>query len=283
MAVNGAARHLHYSLKISDRTKSYEFFVKVLGMKVLQHVENDSGCKAECNGKFDNAWSKTVVGYGDQKHDYAFELIYNYGVTSYDYGNDFGGASIASKDLFGKLTKHFKVEYVHENKIKIHDPDVRSFYVLNQEKKHPIYQIEIRSKCIAESIQFWHHLIGMKMINFDHQYGPLKFTFGDNQTTLKITQLQNGNKISRGNGYGRIAFGCDTSDLEKIEESVRHIAPSFVYKPLMSLGKGIKVLILVDNSGHEVCIVGTEAFYKNSSNDHRAGDHLLKSIEKHGE
>lgn len=36
---------------------------------------------------YDNRWSKTMLGYGPESSHFHVELIYNYGVTSYDLGN----------------------------------------------------------------------------------------------------------------------------------------------------------------------------------------------------
>ncbi len=44
-------------------------------------------CEATCNGNFDNAWSKTMVGLGDEKRFFALELVSNYGKDSYTVGN----------------------------------------------------------------------------------------------------------------------------------------------------------------------------------------------------
>jgi hypothetical protein len=36
------------------------------------------GCKATCNGPYDNMWSKTMVGYGPEDGHFVLELTYNY-------------------------------------------------------------------------------------------------------------------------------------------------------------------------------------------------------------
>lgn len=36
---------------------------------------------------YDNRWSKTMLGYGPESSYFHVELIYNYGVSSYDLGN----------------------------------------------------------------------------------------------------------------------------------------------------------------------------------------------------
>ena len=80
-------RAIHYVIRVSELEEVLEFTDKVLGMKVLRHEENAAACEITCNGDFDNAWSKTMVGYGPESEGYALELTYNYGVRSYKEGN----------------------------------------------------------------------------------------------------------------------------------------------------------------------------------------------------
>jgi hypothetical protein len=34
----------------------------VFGMRVIRHEENDAPCPITCNGEFQAAWSKTMIG-----------------------------------------------------------------------------------------------------------------------------------------------------------------------------------------------------------------------------
>ncbi|XP_037930589.1 glyoxalase domain-containing protein 4-like [Teleopsis dalmanni] len=79
-------RALHFVFKIGNRAKNAFFFRNILGMVVLRHEEFTEGCPAQCNGPYDNRWSKTMIGYGPESSHFVFELTYNYGVTSYNIG-----------------------------------------------------------------------------------------------------------------------------------------------------------------------------------------------------
>lgn len=48
-----SARPLHFVFKISSRTKTMDFFLNILNMKVLRHEEFEEGCDAACNGPYD--------------------------------------------------------------------------------------------------------------------------------------------------------------------------------------------------------------------------------------
>jgi len=38
---------------------------------------------------YDGKWSKSMVGYGPEDDHFVIELTYNYGIGSYQLGNDF--------------------------------------------------------------------------------------------------------------------------------------------------------------------------------------------------
>jgi hypothetical protein len=72
------------------------FLKDTLGMKVLRHEEFDSGCKATCNGPYQNKWSKTMVGYGPESCNFVLEITYNYPIDKYILGNDILGITIGA-------------------------------------------------------------------------------------------------------------------------------------------------------------------------------------------
>ena len=81
-----ARRALHFVLKIGDRSSMMNFLKNTLCMKVLRHEEFDSGCKATCNGPYQNKWSKTMIGYGPESCNFVLEITYNYPVDKYRLG-----------------------------------------------------------------------------------------------------------------------------------------------------------------------------------------------------
>lgn len=80
-------RALHWVLKIGNLKKSMSFYEDVFGLKVLRHEEFETGCEATCNGPYGGQWSKTMIGYGPEKENFALELTYNYGIDGYKFGN----------------------------------------------------------------------------------------------------------------------------------------------------------------------------------------------------
>ena len=42
-----------------------------------------------CCSPYDGKWSKSMIGYGAEDSHFVLELTYNYGIDSYQLGNDF--------------------------------------------------------------------------------------------------------------------------------------------------------------------------------------------------
>uniref|UniRef100_A0A0N5B2E8 Glyoxalase domain-containing protein 4 n=1 Tax=Strongyloides papillosus TaxID=174720 RepID=A0A0N5B2E8_STREA len=279
MAVTGA-RALHYVFKIGNRKDSINFYTKRLGMKVLRHEEFDEGCKATCNGPYSGKWSKTMIGYGDEKDHFVLELTYNYTVGGYKKGNDFGGIFIKSDDVFNRLKDEVKG---NEKEVHLKDPDGYDFFISPGSEKTPIYQVAINVKDMEDSIKFWRELIGMKELAKDNA-GDVILAFGNEQCHLQLSPLPKGVALDRGSSYGRIAFSCPSSILKDVEAKVKASSPKFIHTPYVSLdtpGKAtVHVVILQDPNEHEICFVGEEAFSELSAFDPKAEGALAQAIEK---
>lgn len=47
-----------------------------------------------------------MIGYGPESSHFVIELTYNYGVKSYELGNEFGGITIRSKAILQRAKEH---------------------------------------------------------------------------------------------------------------------------------------------------------------------------------
>ena len=92
--------------QVGSLRESIRFYERVFGMRVLRHEEFEHGCEATCNGPYGGRWSKTMVGLGPERSNFAFELTYNYGVHDYPAGNDLQYFAIAMPEVRdGKRTE----------------------------------------------------------------------------------------------------------------------------------------------------------------------------------
>ena len=82
-------RVLHTMIRVTDLEKSLNFYIHILGMKLLRQHEYPGG-------KFTLAF----VGFGDEKDHAVIELTYNWGVTAYDNGNAFGHVALEVEDVY---------------------------------------------------------------------------------------------------------------------------------------------------------------------------------------
>ncbi|KAK5974004.1 Glyoxalase domain-containing protein 4 [Trichostrongylus colubriformis] len=276
------ARALHYVFKIGDRKASYEFFTKVLKMKVLRHEEFTEGCKAECNGPYNGKWSKTMVGYGNEDEHFVLELTYNYEIGSYRLGNDFMGIFIESDELHKSLEGHEKVQKLDCGKLQIKDPDGHCFLICHGKGSPKVVKVSVRVQNLKKSVDYWTNQLGMKVVE-ERDGGRTTMSFGENQCRLEVRQLPEGTTLDRASAYGRIAFAYPDEKLSEMQEKIK-AAKLSILKELTTLdtpGKAsVQVVILADPDKHEICFVGDKGFRELSKVDPKADELIRNEIEK---
>ncbi|XP_033168814.1 glyoxalase domain-containing protein 4 [Drosophila mauritiana] len=280
-AISGRA--LHYVFKIGDRAKNAFFFRQILGMTVLRHEEFKEGCDAACNGPYDNRWSKTMVGYGPESSHFVIELTYNYGVSSYELGNDFGGVTIHSKDILSRAAEHsYPVTQVAGKAGSLlTSPDGYKFYVIDQASasSDPVQSVELNVSNLQNSRKYWHDLLQLKVL--EESEASVRLTYDEQQASLEITQISE--PINRAKAYGRIAFAIPAAQQPPLQDAVK-AAGGAILTPLITLdtpGKAtVSVVILADPDGHEICFVDEEGFGQLSQVESDGDKRLDRYIEK---
>ncbi|CAF0919181.1 unnamed protein product [Didymodactylos carnosus] len=298
-------RLLHYTLKIMDRDAAKKFFCDVLGMHMLRHEEMDSGCKAKCNGDFESPWSKTMVGYGNEDLNFAFELNYNYEVKGYEMGNDFHSLTIKSKQAVANaksiLNANSIQKYGNNNEgYIVNSPDGHKVILLNEDVDRdddPVVRLSLNVSNLDRSINYYTNFLKMKTVDKTNDrvllyYGYEKLAnTPTNEKTAAGFKLTNQCKlelvdihkpIHRGTGYGRIAFSCPTDDIPKIEEMMKDNKQGSIIIPEMKLGglldTKVTVVILGDPDEHEICFVGEENYIKACKTDDGASKKFAKAL-----
>nr|ADG64911.1 hypothetical protein GA25437 [Drosophila pseudoobscura] len=276
-------RALHYVFKIGNRAKNAFFFRSILGMKVLRHEEFKEGCDAECNGPYDNRWSKTMVGYGPESSHFVIELTYNYGVTSYEMGNDFGGVTIHSTEILPRAAQHSYPIDKTEGGSLLTSPDGYKFLVIDQAAPtadaDPVQSVELHVSNLVASRQYWEQLLRLQPLAENKQ--SVRLSYGGKQASLQLTQILD--PINRAKAYGRIAFAVPSATQPPLYEAVK-AAGGTILKSLITLetpGKAtVSVLILADPDGHEICFVDEEGFSQLSQVEPDGEQRLDKYIAK---
>lgn len=271
-----AGRALHFVFKVADRTLTAKFYREILGMKVLRHEEFKEGCDAACNGPYDNRWSKTMVGYGPEDTHFVVELTYNYGITSYEKGNDFLGLTIRSKEAIERAKAQGWPLKEESGLHVLEAPGGYRFLLVNEPQpthKDPVEKVALASSNLQRSIDYWNGILGLKICSQNNNKVVLKFP--SDQIELELEDI--GTTVDHAKAYGRIAFSCPFEEQPQIDEKIK--ATSYkILTPLISLdtpGKAtVRVIILADPDGHEICFVDDEGFCKLSGFDPE-GEKLL--------
>jgi len=264
-------RSLHWVFKIGDRSATLDFYKNVLGMKVLRHEEFNEGCDAACNGPYDGRWSKTMIGYGSEDSHFVVELTYNYGISSYEIGNDFKGLFINSKDVY-KRARELNLGENTSLGLKICAPDGYPFYIGDDDvQDDPVQGIYLACHNLTDTEKYWKDYLGMTKINAFEDSVTLGFEQG---VFLKFVEQPG---INRAKAYGRVAFSLPIEQLRPLESSVKE-AGYQILTPFITLatpGKAdVSVVIFSDPNQHEICFVGDEAFRELSEFDPNADEAL---------
>lgn len=269
--LNGRA--LHYVFKIGDRKLTAQFYREVLGMKVLRHEEFADGCEAACNGPYANRWSKTMIGYGPEDNHFVVELTYNYPIKSYETGNDFIGIAVRSREALVRA-KQLNWPILPGNVLEA--PGGYKFFIIDEPQptdKDPVEKVILASSNLQRSLDYWNNLLGLKVFEKSERSAVLGFK--EAEAKLELQEISD--PINRAKAYGRIAFSVPLEEQDVIDAKVKE-ANATILTPLISLdtpGKAtVRVIILADPDGHEICFVDDENFRKLSAFD-EDGDKLL--------
>lgn len=275
--LNGRA--LHYVFKIPDRKQTARFYREILGMKVLRHEEFADGCEAACNGPYANRWSKTMVGYGPEDTHFVVELTYNYGVNKYDRGNDFLGITIKSREALERARKE-NWPILPGNVLEA--PGGYKFFIIDEPQptnSDPVQKVSLASSNLLKSINYWNGILGLTI--FERSDKSVLLGFNENEGKLELQDI--GGPVERAKAYGRIAFSIPFEQQEKLNEKIEKHNQT-ILTPLISLdtpGKAtVRVIILADPDGHEICFVDDEAFRQLSQVDPEADKLLDRYISK---
>ncbi len=80
---------LHTMLRVSDITRSIEFYTKILGMEILNTLDRP-----------DQGFSLYFLGYAKNSETHAIELNYNYSIKKFELSNAYGHITIGVDNCF---------------------------------------------------------------------------------------------------------------------------------------------------------------------------------------
>lgn len=82
-------KFLHTMIRVTNLENSIKFYTKVLGMSVLDRMENP-----------EYRYTLVFVGYGDQPGATTIELTHNWDTDQYEIGTAFGHLALGVEDIY---------------------------------------------------------------------------------------------------------------------------------------------------------------------------------------
>ena len=224
-----------------------------------------------------------MVGYGYEETHFVIELTYNYGIKSYKLGNEFGGVTIKSKDAISRAkSNNYPSEELDDGSVLVRAPDGYKFFILNENAavdEDPIKFIIYNVSNLKKTIEYWNGILNMSIIRQNESSALLSYNSG--RFGIQFTEIKE--PIDRAQAFGRIAFGVPYDLQPSIDELIRKNQKT-ILTPLVTLdtpGKAsVRVIILADPDGHEICFVDNEGFNQLSAFDPESEAELDKYIKK---
>lgn len=268
-------RMLHWKFKIAERSDSIDFFVNILGMKVLRHEEIDQKDSAdEQMGLYENKWSKTVVGYDHEDTNFVAELTYNYAIGSYKLGNDFMGFTIESDKAVENI-KNGPLAFTETSagELEVCAPGGYKFIVKPGCNK--ITKVSLAVSNIQKSIEYYRNHLGLNI----YMQSCTTVILGYASDQCKIELIQIDDAVDHGKAYGRLVLSCPYEDQPKIRKVIKEANETILsdMSDLNTSGKpSVRVLILSDPDGYEICFVSDESYRVISQMDPNAHSSLIQ-------
>lgn len=222
-----------------------------------------------------------MIGYGPESDFFVVELTYNYGVKSYELGNDFGGMTISDKEILSRAQNlNYTISKEGERDVLL-SPDGYKFFIDSEDSAttDKVSKVTLHCTNLKRSLDYWNGVLEMGICSQGDKEAVL--TYGSNQAKLEIKEIAD--PLNRAKAYGRIAFAVPATIQPQIDEKIK-ANNGTILTNLISLdtpGKAtVQVIILGDPDGHEICFVNEEGFSELSQVDTASDQELEKYIKK---
>lgn len=211
-----------------------------------------------------------MIGYGEEDDNFILELTYNYPIKSYKLGNDIRNLVIESSTALNRIKKEFALN--EDKEAQVNDPDGYSVTVRGG-IDDKLTQVTLNVESLKGCLDFWEKILGFDVIKKeDAKEALIKFQ----HTNFSLNFIEIGQKIDHATGWGRVAFAAPINDIVKIYETIKKMPGKHILHDLVELGTpgkaSVKVVILLDSDGYEICFVGDEDYRKLSKSDANADE-----------
>jgi len=268
-------RGIHWVIRDSDLKPGLSFLKNVLGMKVLRHEENEKPCEITCNGRYNNSWSKTMIGYDTEDKCYALEVTYNFGVYRYDKGNGLKYIGMKVDDVEASKMEAKKLGLAVKDNV-VTNQDGYDFVLMPKEEdiNEPFDYVCLAVSDLDYSYEFYTKLMGMTpnpYFDFSsvpnmkgREYKVLSYpSEGDNADPTSFVLVQADEPLNLEEFEGRNALTFPSEHVKAIYEAVKAYDPSRIvhsleeHHPENPLG-ALYIGIIQDPDGYSICLVSDQ-------------------------
>lgn len=222
-----------------------------------------------------------MMGYGSEHTHFIMELTYNYGIQSYRCGNEFVAITLRSAEALQRARLHnYPIETDPSDGVAVlRSPDGYRFRIIDAPQPadshvDPVERLTLATSDLERSLLFWRDTIGMQVRNTEIGNATRKAVvlYYDHFIDVELQQLEAGVQLDRAEAFGRTVFAVPYAQQPYLNDRIR-TAPvqATVLHELLSLdtpGKAtVRVLVVADPDGHEICFVDDEGFTQLSEPD----------------
>jgi glutaredoxin 3 len=218
------------------------------------------------------------IGYGTEETHFALELTYNYGVPSYENGNDLRYIALsraALRDASGVSRDADGREFVT-------CPDGYRFLLVDAPLApggEPFQFASIASSDLAAARAYYlgplgaaERPAGAVRGALDNKASSLTLGWGPvGGVALELVALPPGVKVNHGTASGRFASETEDGAPTRIAAAVTAAKGAILHGPLVLQPHGEEVVIVQDGDGHEFCFVDARGYRACTSVARRAG------------
>ena len=267
-----------------------------------RHEEFASGCEATCNGPFGGAWSKTMVrrgdaqggrespwplamrgppsltehptsqvGVGHESTHFALELTYNYGIASYERGNDL--RHIAVRRAAVKDASAITVDAATGQHVLV-SPDGYPFLVVDAPSlagsppDDPFLFVSLNVSNLDAAAAYFRDVLHAEVLDAtkvpggETRHKAVHVRFAPNTPSVELVQLPPGTALNRAVATGRFATETEDGAPAAVAGAVTAYGKGshVLHGPLKLQPHGEEVAIVGDPDGHEYCFVDARGY-----------------------
>lgn len=107
-----------------------------------------------------------MIGYGPEHTHFIMEVTYNYGIGSYELGNEFVGLTIRSSEALNRARSLNYPIHVEDNLSVVYSPDGYKFFIIDEPQPtdaDPVVRLTLSSTDLERSLEFWHRTLEMNI------------------------------------------------------------------------------------------------------------------------